>query len=296
MKIFVSGGTGFVGSYLCRQLLEEGHQLKLLVRQRKTGLAAGIEQVEGDATWLETFVDQLQGCDAAINLVGIIREFPGQGVTFERLHVDATANLLEAAQRHGCRRFLQMSALGTRPQAVSKYHQSKFSAEELVRSSGLATTIFRPSLIFGQGDAFVTMIADQITTLPAVPVIGDGSYQLQPIHAADVARCFALAISRPECSGQTYELCGPERLTYLELVAAVGRVLGKEHVSTLASPLFLMRLVTPLLQGLSFYPVTMDQIQMLTEGSICDSSWQQTFNFTPIGFSAGIAAYLNQAA
>lgn len=294
MKIFVSGGTGFVGSHLCRELVEKGHQPRLLVHSRNSAAAGGCEEVEGDVTWLETFADKLQGCDAVINLVGIIREFPGRGVTFEKLHINATANMLAAAKRHNVRRFIQMSAIGSRPGAVAKYHQSKYAAEELVRSSGLDATIFRPSLIHGAGDAFISMLADQVRSLPLVPVIGKGDYLLQPIHVEDVARCFTMALSMRETIGQTYELCGPDRLTYLEILDVVGRVLGKEKVATIGSPLSMMRLVTPIFQGLSFYPVTMDQIQMLTEGNVCDSSWQRTFGFTPAGFEASVATYLGK--
>ena len=137
MRIFVSGGTGFIGGHLQRALLTKGHSIRLLVHKRGDGIEQGVEQVEGDITRPETLAAAVQGCDATINLVGIIREFPGRGMTFARLHVAGTRNVLEAAKAAGIKRHLQMSALGTRPNATSNYHRSKFQAEELVRGSGL---------------------------------------------------------------------------------------------------------------------------------------------------------------
>jgi NADH dehydrogenase len=292
MKIFLTGGTGFIGGHLRRALLDRGHELRLLVHKRGDAFEAGVEQVEGDVTHPESFADRVAGCDATINLVGIIREFPGRGVTFERLHVEATRNVIEAARGAGVRRHLQMSALGTRPNAASAYHQSKFRAEECVRGSGLDWTIFRPSIVFGPEDDFVNKLAGYIRTYPAVPVIGDGKYRLQPISADDVARCFAMALEMPETAGRTFEVCGPDRLPYNEMLDLIGRALGKARVTKISNPLGIMKAVVPLLQGFSFFPITMDQILMLVEENICDGSWRETFRFEPEPFAEGIGKYL----
>ncbi len=294
MNLFVSGGTGFVGGHLCSELLRRGHHLKLLVHhQRQGGEVGGIEFVVGDVARPETYAGAMRGCDGVINLVGIIREFPGKGVTFDRLHIEATRALVEGALQAGIDRYLQMSAMGTRPDATSRYHQTKCRAEELVRTSGLAFTIFRPSLIFGPEDAFVNMLAGYIRSFPAVPVIGDGEYELQPVSVDDVARCFALSLELPQTVGQTYELCGPDRYSYNGLLDAIGRVLGKGRVLKVPNPLGLMKLVVPLLQGFSFFPLTMDQLTMLTEGSVCDGEWRQTFGFEPEKFEEAIRKYLH---
>lgn len=292
MKIFISGGTGFVGGHVCRELVARGHQLRLLVHAAKGEPGEGVEQFSGDVTRAESCNAGAAGCDAVINLVGIIREFPGRGVTFARLHVEATANMIAAAQKNGISRYLQMSALGSRPGAVSAYHRSKYAAEELVGASGLEYTVFRPSVIFGPRDAFVNMLAGYVRSFGVVPVIGAGGYRLQPIAADDVARCFALALEKPATIGGTYTLCGRDRLSYLEIVDAIGRALGKSSVVKIKNPLALMKLVTQLLEGFSFYPLSSDQITMLLEESICDGEWQQTFGFEPEGFAAGIGKYL----
>jgi len=292
VKIFIAGGTGFVGGHLIDALREREHQLRLLVHKRSPHVSNGIEQVEGDVTRLESFEHTAEGCDAVINLVGIIREFPARGITFERLHVQATANLLAATAKAGIRRYLQMSALGTRPDAASRYHQTKFQAEELVRSSGLDVTILRPSLIYGPKDAFINMLAGQLRLTPVMPVIGSGAYRLQPIHAADVARCFAMALDMPDTVGQCYELCGNDRMTYLELLDAVAAAMGRAAPLKPRIPLALMQKVIPIMQKLPQFPITVDQLQMLIEENFCDGGWQKVFGFEPREFRGGIREYL----
>jgi uncharacterized protein YbjT (DUF2867 family) len=294
MKIFVAGGTGFVGEHLVGALREKGHEVRLLVHRRNSQAAGGISQAEGDVTRLETFERAVRGSDVVINLVGIIREFPSRGITFERLHVQATANMLEATRTAGIRRYLQMSALGSRPDAVSRYHQTKFRAEELVRSSGLDFTILRPSLIYGPKDAFINMLAGQIRLAPVMPVIGSGAYRLQPIHADDVARCFALALGMSETIGGCYELCGNNRLSYVELLDAVASAMGKPAPLKPRVPLGLMKMIIPVMQRMPQFPITMDQLQMLIEENICDGCWKRAFRFEPRDFHKGIQEYLGR--
>jgi uncharacterized protein YbjT (DUF2867 family) len=297
MQLFVAGGTGFVGGHLRQALLTRGHSIKLLVHKKSSGSMTreeGIEEVVGDATDPTTFADAVKGCDATINLIGIIREFPERGITFDKLHVEATRNILSAAHGAGIKRHLQMSALGTRAGSPAKYFQTKFAAEEEVRNSGLDYTIFRPSIIFGPSDDFINKLAGYMRLFPAMPVIGDGEYKMQPISGDDVARCFAEALDKPETIRQTYELCGPDRMTYNELLDTIGRAIGMNKVLKINNPLGLMRLVVPVMQHFSFFPITTDQITMLVQGSTCDGSWQKTFGFEPTRFEPAIRSYLNK--
>jgi uncharacterized protein YbjT (DUF2867 family) len=292
MRIFLAGGTGFVGGHVRGELLARGHSIRLLVHKRSGASEPGVEEFEGDATLLPSFISATRGCDAVINLIGIIREFPSRGVSFERLHVEATRNMVAAAQNGGVRRYLQMSALGTRAGSSTGYFASKFRAEEEVRASGLDYTIFRPSVIFGPKDDFVNQLAGLLRGLPAMPVIGDGEYLLQPVSADDVARCFVDALERPETVGKTYELCGPDRMSYNELLDTIARAIGKKSPLKVKNPLALMRLVVPVLQRLPFFPITSDQIEMLVQGNVCDGSWRATFGFEPTRFADGIRSYL----
>jgi uncharacterized protein YbjT (DUF2867 family) len=292
MRIFLAGGTGFVGGHVRGELLARGHSIRLLVHKRSSASEPGVEELEGDATLLPSFISATRDCDAVVNLIGIIREVHSRGVTFERLHVEATRNMIAAARSGGVRRYLQMSALGTRAGASTGYFSSKFRAEEEVRSSGLDYTIFRPSIIYGPKDEFVNQLAGLLRGLPAMPVIGDGEYLLQPVAADDVARCFALALEKPETVGQCFELCGPDRMSYNELLDTVAGAIGKKSPLKVKNPLSLMRLVVPVLQRLPFFPITSDQLEMLVQGSVCDGSWRAAFGFEPTRFAEGIRSYL----
>ena len=294
MRIFLAGGTGFVGGHVRQALLDKGHSIRVLVHKKKIGGGAvpGVEEVEGDVTVPPSLYELVKGCDAAINLVGIIREFPSRGITFQRLHIEATQNMISAARSAGISRYLHMSALGTRGDSSAEYFTSKFHAEEEVRRSELSYTIFRPSIIFGPKDDFINKLAGLMRTLPAMPVIGNGEYQMQPISAGDVARCFVESLEKPETIGQTYELCGPDRMSYNELLDTIGRVMGKKHVLKVKNPLALMRLIVPFLEVFSSFPITSDQITMLVQGNVCDGNWRKTFTFEPRKFEEGIRSYL----
>lgn len=294
MKVFLTGGSGFVGREVIKQLLAEQHNVRALIRQTSAlKQLNGLETVIGDTTRPETLKNQLIGCDAVIHLVGIIREGHSRGITFERLHTEATENILQAAQEQGVQRYIQMSANGTGESAVTGYHRTKWAAEEKVRQSNLHWTIFRPSLIFGPQDMFVNMLARLIKTLPLVPVMGDGQYQLQPVHVTDVAKSFVAALQQTESIGQTYCCCGPQRFSYDEILDLVGKALGLSRVRKLHQPLWLMKPVVGVLQSLPMFPMTSDQLQMLLDGNICtDRHWVDAFSLELTDFSGGIGAYL----
>ncbi len=294
MRIFIAGGTGFVGEHLTTELIKRGHELLLLSHGEGKTESGELNFIKGDINEPSSYSALLKGCDAVINLVGIIRESPAKGITFERLHVEATANLVSAAQHAGVLRYLQMSALGTRLDAVSQYHRTKWRAEEIVRGCGLAWTIFRPSLIFGPKDSFVNMLAENLRISPVMPLMGDGNYRLQPVHASDVSRCFAEALERPETTGRIYELCGSDRMTYIELLNAIAEAMGRSKPWKPSLPLSIMKPVINAMQGFSAFPITSDQLQMLLEENICDGAWRETFKFEPVRFMDGIREYLSR--
>ncbi|MDZ4184940.1 MAG: complex I NDUFA9 subunit family protein [Desulfuromonadales bacterium] len=295
MKVFVTGGSGFVGSEIIRQLLAAGHTVRSLVHSKKASVSTPqLELWPGDATQAETLSGALAGCDAIIHLIGIIREVPDKGVTFQRLHVDATRNILAAAREQGIRRYLHMSANGTRPDGVAEYHKTKWAAEELVRAAGLDATIFRPSLIFGPGDAFVNMLAAIIRRTPIVPVIGDGEYQMTPVAVGNVATGFVRSLTQPESIGEIYHCAGPQTLTYNQLLDEIARALGRSGVTRIHQPVLMMRSLSALLEGMSFFPITSGQLTMLLEGNVCDPQpWAETFAIELTPFNDGIRQYLH---
>lgn len=295
MKVFLTGGTGFVGNYILEELVRNKFDVRCLIRagsEKKIRLKEGYEVFHGDVLDYESLVGGMEGCDVVINLVGIIREFPGKGITFERLHFLATKNCVDAAGEKGVKRFLQMSALGTRKDAVSSYHKTKFRAEEYVRKSGLIYTIFRPSLIFGREDKSINLFAENIRRLPFFPVFGDGDYKTQPVSVLNVAQGFARAINSRKAHNKTFELGGPKKYTFNELLDAIGRVMDK-RVRKAHLPLFMVKPVVNIIGRFSFAPVTSEQLTMLLEDNVCDEKeFYRALSIEPISLEDGIGEYM----
>lgn len=306
MKVFITGATGFVGMEVLRQLQEAGHTARILSRHpgsakvRECASRFNAEVQAGDVTKLESLTDALQSCDAIIHLVGIISEAGAN--TYENVHTRGTQNIVAAAQNSGVRRFIHMSALGTRPNAVSRYHRSKWAAEEMVRGSGLDWTIFRPSIIYGPNDSFVNLFARMSRFSPVLPIMGDGKSKLQPVPVSDVAACFTGALTKPISIGQTYDLCGKDVLSFEEILDTILAVTGRKRFK-IHIPLLLARMQASLLEF--FFgkllgkppPLNRDQLIMLGEGNVGDPKpANDLFHLQPVAFKEGIAAYLRPRA
>ena len=296
MKIFLTGSTGFVGKRILRDLLENKYQVRCLVRsgsEQKIAHYKDVDIVHGDITDAPSLDGKLAGCDAVINLIGIIREFPGKGITFEKLHYEGTARLVRAARSQKVMRFIQMSALGARPDGKTQYQQTKFRAEECVRTSGLDYTIFRPSIIFGPGDKFVNLFANMLKVQQFVPVVGNGRYQMQPVAVENVSMGFTKSIEQKDAVGKTFNVGGPEKIEFNQIIDTIGEAICappyKIHI-----PAFIMSTMSEMLDWLPFFPITKDQITMLLEGNICDENpFFKHFDIKPIGFKEGISKYLS---
>lgn len=286
--VFVTGATGFVGNHLVNTLLAFGEKVRCLVRPGSEGrLRYPAETVKGDIFSPDLAV-KMAGCKAVIHLIGIIREFPQKGITFKRLHVEATARALAAAKRAGVKKFIHMSALGSAPKAATSYHQTKFQAEELVKKSGLIYTIFRPSVIYGPYDHFTTILAKTIKISPVIPIIGDGLYKLQPVHIYTVALAFTLALYLPAVRNRIFEIGGPKALTYREIVDNIAFRL-KRKIKKVFVPVKLIKFITTYAQHLSFYPLTEEILTMLLAGNVTrEGNFYRVFPLTPIKFQEGI--------
>jgi len=295
-RVFVTGGTGFVGKSVIRALLAHGFLVRILVRPGSEQDLKGFESIDrvpGDVMTSQELAPSVEGCSALVHLVGIIREQRSRGVTFDRLHTQATRNMVTLARAAGIKRYVQMSALGTRAEAPARYHQSKWQAEEAVRESDLDWTIFRPSIIFGRGDAFVSVLASMIKRFPFVPVLGSGRYRLQPIPVEQVAEGVARALRAPGSVRQTYDVAGPKPYAFVDLLDEIGRALGRPRVRKVHVPLGPVKATTRALDWLPFYPVSSDQLLMLEEESVGDPSrFFAGLDITPEPLAVGLERML----
>jgi len=269
--IFVTGGTGFVGGHVVRELRSRDLPVRCLVRDASKAPAAGVELVEGDMTDAESLRKGVAGCDTVVHLVAIRQ---GREEEFRRVMVEGTRSLLAAAKEAGVGRFVHMSALGTSEQTKDAvpYYRAKWDDEQLVQASGIPHVIFRPSFIFGPDGGILPTFTKLARLTPVTPIIGSGKQRIQPIWADDVAAYFADATSKADVTGRLYELGGPDAVTWNEFWERLKRVRGLRRPSVHV-PVALMRvnaLVTERLPG--NIPLTRDLLKMLELGDNVVSS------------------------
>ncbi len=294
MQVFITGASGFVGQEVVKELLARGHKVKALMRRslKKSKEWDKVEVVVGDCLHPAFLQEAVRGSEAVIHLVGIIREFPGRGITFERVHVEATKNVVDATKAAGARRYLHMSALGARPEPADPYHVTNFRADRYVMQSGLIYTIFRPSLIYGPGDRSLNLFARQIRRLPFIAIVGDGTYELQPVPVWTMAQAFALALELPHTDNKIYDVGGPEPLTFNNIIDTIAAVLNRK-VSKIHQPLWCMQMAASLCGRFRWFPLTSGQLRMLLEGNTCNpGAFYQDFGLAPVSFKQGLARYL----
>jgi uncharacterized protein YbjT (DUF2867 family) len=302
MRVLVTGATGFVGREILRQLHQQGQSIRILARNRASPRVQeavsrwGAEVHPGNVLEAASLEGALSGVEAVIHLVGIISEI-GES-TFEKVHGRGTQNMVATAQQARVRRFIHMSALGTRPNAVSRYHQSKWAAEEWVRHSGLGFSIFRPSLIYGPEDQFVNLFAELVRRSPVVPLMGSPRARFQPVPVEAVAAAFTRSVGEPRSVGQTYDLCGPEALTLSDIVDRIQDVLGKRRLK-LHVPLSLARCQAACMEFVfprllrKAPPFNRDQLLMLQEDNVGNPQpANELFGLRPVALREGIAKYL----
>jgi uncharacterized protein YbjT (DUF2867 family) len=268
--ILVTGANGFVGPKIVRALREQDLPVRALVRRPGDRSAAtlaawGSELVQGDMTDAESLRRATEGAEVVVHLVAIRQ---GSDDDFRRVMEQGTRDLVAAAKDAGVRRFVLMSALGTSEETkdLVPYYRAKWEMEQTVQGSGVEHVVFRPSFVFAGDGGILPTFTKLARVAPVTPIIGSGTQRIQPIWVDDVAAYFAAGIEKPEAANRTFELGGPDAVSWNEFWQRLKRELGQRRPSVHV-PMSLMRLnalVTERLPG--NIPLTRDLLTMLEHG------------------------------
>ncbi|HVM25864.1 MAG TPA: complex I NDUFA9 subunit family protein [Candidatus Limnocylindrales bacterium] len=284
LRVAVIGATGFVGRHVVARLAESGHQVVAISRQgrHRTEWSRTVEARAADVTTGAGLGEALAAVDAAVHLVAIPRESKGR--TFDQVNVGGTRRTVEAAAEAGVRRFVHLSALGVVADPNLDYLYSKWRGEQIVRESPLDWVVLRPSLLFGAGDGFFSLVR---TTLKwwspgVVAVPGDGSARFQPLAVDDLAHAVERAVVDDDRAGSVYEIGGPDWVTYREIVDEVMRVTGMRRLK-LGMPIPLISALTTVTDRvLPIFPVSHDQIASLQRPNYTErDAFEKAFGFSP---------------
>lgn len=225
-KILVLGGTGFIGHHLCKELVRLQHRVTVPTRDiskaRDVQSLPSLDRVQADVHDPAALARLVPGHDAVVNLVAILH---GNSLEFERTHVALVEKLARACQDSGVLRVVHVSALGAAKDAPSMYQRSKAKGEEVLQASPLDWTVLRPSVIFGEGDRFLTLFARLQSVLPIMPLAGAETL-FQPVWVGDVVSAIVQCLHRDDTGRRTFEICGPDRFTLRQLVKLAGTVSG----------------------------------------------------------------------
>ena len=291
-RVLVTGGSGFVGSHVVAKLCADGHDVVVLTRRRERArhllLLPTVRVVEADAHDPATLARWAASATSAINLVGILHERGRE--TFERVHVEFPRALVAACRNAGIPRIVHVSALSASADAGSVYLRSKAAGEAVVAESGLDWTIFRPSVIFGRGDSFLSLFARLAQMFPVIP-LACGQARFQPVFIGDVAACIARSLVDDGTIGERYSLCGPKAYSLEELVSYVAQTSGHPRPIVPLGP-GLARLQARVMELLPGPLLTRDNLASKQHDSVCEGPCPRAFALAPTPLEAIAPEYL----
>lgn len=301
--VTVFGGSGFVGAQVVRALARRGLRVRVAVRQphlahtmRLMGDVGQVEVVQANVRVASSVRRALEGAGACINLVAVLYETGRQ--KFPALHVEAAQNVAEACRDLGVARLVHMSALGADAGSTSKYARTKAEGEAAVREAFPTASIIRPSVVFGQGDAFFNKFAEMAVMSPVLPLIGGGHTRFQPVFLGDVARAVAACAAEAGHEGQTYELAGPNTYTFREILELILKETERNRL-LLPLPFGVASLIGTALSPLAMFtpmapPITSDQVNLLKTDNVVSGQFAglEAFGIVPTAVEAILPTYL----
>jgi uncharacterized protein YbjT (DUF2867 family) len=271
MRIAITGGTGFVGRHLAHSLVAKGHEVILIARgvddrDRSVRDLPSTRWFSSDLSSTSDLVRAFALCGAVAHCAGINREIGQQ--TYQRVHVEGTRHVVEAARLAGVGKIVLLSFLRARPDCGSGYHESKWAAEQIVRGSELDYTIVKAGVIYGRGDHMLDHLSHALFTFPIFAKVGIRDSSVRPLAVEDLVRVLEAATIAGRLSKQTVAVLGPEQIPLSEAARRVGTVIGKKPIF-IGTPVWLHFVIARLLEATMKIPlVSVAQVRILSEGIV----------------------------
>lgn len=267
MKVAITGGSGFVGHHLAERLIGEGHEVVLIARRvRQLELGEKAKFVQADLASFDALVEAFSGCEAVAHCAGINREIGQQN--FRAVHIEGTRRVVAAAESAGVRKLVLMSFLRARPACGSAYHESKWAAEEIVRSSSLDYTIIRSGVVYGRGDHMLDHLSHAVYTFPIFAMVGFAQKKFKPVAVEDLVSILRAALIDHRLPYQTVAVTGGEELYLEDAVRRVARVTGNK-VLIFPAPVWFHQFMAWIWEATMKIPlVARAQVRILAEGVV----------------------------
>ncbi len=287
MKVLVTGAAGFIGRPLVTRLVARGHSVRGLVRRVDEASALGTAAEIGDVRDAGAVDRATRGMDAVVHLAcatGVARERVAREV-----NVEGTRRVIDALRVNGGRRFVFVSSISAARERMGPYGRTKKEGEALVASSGLDWVILRPSLVYGPGAAGLFARLARSLRGPLFPLIGDGSIELDPIHVDDVCAVIEQCLERSDVLSKTYDLLGPDRLTFAELLQRLARASGAAPRLVRLPPGLALAMARVLGFALERPPLSEDNVLgMISKARVDGTAARRDFPITWTPLDAGL--------
>lgn len=295
--VTVFGGSGFIGRYVVRRLAAAEWIVRVAVRDTESALFLKVAGDPGqvvpfaaDITDAASVARAVEGAGAVVNLVGILYQRGRR--SFRRIHVEGAATVARAARAAGAERLIQMSAIGADPNSAAEYGRTKAAGEQAAAEAFPGATVIRPSVVFGAEDDFLNRFAQMARIMPVLPVFAT---RFQPVWVGDVAEAFFRVLSDPATAGKTYELGGPQVVSFRQLMQLMLREIARERV-LLPMPLGIAEIQAWFLEKLPVPPLTRDQVKLLGADNIVSPQalTLRDLGIEPTAMEAVIPSYLDR--